>query len=103
MGCFWVDCRVKPGNDEVGYVKGDNHHDRLFDLAFASGPRRHRAVGWILMSAEIIQFIPRPKPHREPTDFPTIVFRSAVAPDDLAMDHADTAPCEYVCPDFSEK
>jgi hypothetical protein len=60
-------------------------------------------MGWILMSAEIIQFIPRPKPHREPTDFPTIVFRSAVAPEDLAMDHVDTAPCEYVCPDFSEK
>jgi hypothetical protein len=54
------------------------------------------------MSAEIIQFIPRPKPHREPTDFPTIVFRSAAAPDDLAMDHVDTAPCEYVCPDLPE-
>jgi len=54
------------------------------------------------MSAEIIQFIPRPKPHREPTDFPTIVFRSATAPDELAMDHVDTAPCEYVCPDPSE-
>ena len=28
------------------------------------------------MSADIIQFIPRPKRVREPTDFPTIVFRS---------------------------
>ena len=54
------------------------------------------------MSAEIIQFIRRPKPHREPTDFPTIAFRSAIASDDLAMDHVDTAPCEYVCPDSSE-
>jgi hypothetical protein len=55
------------------------------------------------MSAEIIQFIPRPKPHREPTDFPTIVFRSAAVPDDLTMDHVDTTPCEYVPSDFSEK
>ena len=34
------------------------------------------------MSAEIIRFIPRPKHDREQTDFPTIVFCSAV-PDDL--------------------
>jgi len=54
------------------------------------------------MSAEIIQFIPRPKHEREQTDFATIVFRSAV-PDDLAVDHADTAPCEYVQPDWYEK
>ena len=46
------------------------------------------------MSAEIVQFIRRPKHDREQTDFPTIVFRST-APEDLAMDHADTAPCEY--------
>jgi hypothetical protein len=85
----------------TGGAFGDNHHDRIFDIALFGGPRRHRRMGRILMSAEIIQFIPRPKPHREPTDFPTIVFRS-VTPDDLAMDHVDTAPCEYVCPDFSE-
>jgi hypothetical protein len=24
--------------------------------------------------------------------------RSAVGPDDLAMDHVDTAPCEYLAP-----
>ena len=54
------------------------------------------------MSAEIIQFIPRPKCDREQTDFPTIAFRSAL-PDDLTMDHADTAPCEYIRPDWAEK
>jgi hypothetical protein len=54
------------------------------------------------MSAEIIQFMPRPKHGREQTDFPTIVFRSAV-PDDLAVDHADTAPSEYVQSDWYEK
>ena len=54
------------------------------------------------MSAEIIQFIPRPK-HREQTDFPTIVFRSAM-PDDSTMNRADdTAPCEYIQPDWYEK
>jgi hypothetical protein len=54
------------------------------------------------MSAEIIRFIPRPKHGREQTDFPAIVFRSAV-PKDPAADHADTAPCEYVRPDWYEK
>ena len=53
------------------------------------------------MSAEIIQFIPRPK--HEHTDFPTIVFRSVV-PDDLVTRRTDdTAPCEYVQPDWYEK
>ncbi len=51
------------------------------------------------MSAEIIRFIRGPKRHRELSDFPTIAFRSAARADDLAMDHADTAPCEYVPPD----
>jgi hypothetical protein len=51
------------------------------------------------MSAEIIQFIPRPKHDREQTGFPTIAFRSTRPPDDLVMDHADTAPCEYVRPE----
>ncbi|MGB8400512.1 hypothetical protein [Bradyrhizobium sp.] len=54
------------------------------------------------MSAEIIRFIPPPKHHREQTDFPTIAFRSVV-PDDRVTDHADTASCEYVQPDWAEK
>lgn len=53
------------------------------------------------MSAEIIQFIPRPKHEHAQTDFPTIVFRSAV-PVDRAADHADTAPCDYVQSDWYE-
>jgi hypothetical protein len=48
-----------------------------------------------VMSADIIRFIPRPDTARERTDFPTIAFRSAVKPDDLVMDHVDTAPCEH--------
>jgi hypothetical protein len=51
------------------------------------------------MSAEIIRFIRGPKRHREPSDFPTIAFRSVARPDDLVTEHADTAPCEYVPPD----
>jgi hypothetical protein len=54
------------------------------------------------MSAEIIQFIPRPKRDCEQTDFPTIAFRSAVQ-DVRSTDHTDTAPCEYVQPDWYEK
>jgi len=59
-------------------------------------------MGGIRMSAEIIQFIRRPKHDREQTDFPTIVFRSTVR-ENLTADHADTAPCEYVQPDWYEK
>jgi hypothetical protein len=51
------------------------------------------------MSAEIIQFIPRPNRHREQSDFPTIPSRSAAPHDDLTMDHVDTSPCEYVWPE----
>ncbi len=54
------------------------------------------------MSAEIIQFIPRPRHPREQTDFPTIAFRSTL-PDPAGTDHVDTAPSEYVQPDWSEK
>jgi len=56
-------------------------------------------VGEILLSAEIIQFIRGPKHNREQSDFPTIAFRSAARPDDLTMDHVDTAPSEYVRPE----
>ena len=54
------------------------------------------------MSAEIIQFIRGPKRHREHSDFPTIAFRSAARPDDLVMDHADTAPSEDARPEPPE-
>jgi hypothetical protein len=71
-------------------------HGRVFDIARARGPDRDRGVGGIFMSAEIIQFIPRPNHNRDQTDFPTIAFRSAARPDDLTMDHVDTSPCEFV-------
>jgi hypothetical protein len=45
------------------------------------------------VSADIIPFVPRPR-GRRPGKAP-IPFRSPVQPDDLVMDHADTAPCEY--------
>jgi hypothetical protein len=41
------------------------------------------------LSAEIIQFIPRPGRDDAPTDFPTIAFRSAVQ--DPAVAHIDAA------------
>ena len=53
------------------------------------------------MSAEIIQFIPRPRRDREQTDFPTIAFRSAVLDPD--PDQADTSPSEFLPSDWEEK
>jgi hypothetical protein len=48
------------------------------------------------VSAEIIPFVPRTR-GRTSDEMP-FVFRSRVQPDDLVMDHADTAPCEYAAP-----
>ena len=48
------------------------------------------------MSAEVIPFMPRPKHNRVPTGFRRLVFRSTARPDDLAADHADMSPREYV-------
>jgi hypothetical protein len=50
------------------------------------------------MTAEIIQFILRPLRNREPSDSRAIPFRSALRTDDVTIDHADTAPCEYASP-----
>ena len=54
------------------------------------------------MSAEIIRFIARAADDREPTDFPTIAFRSVLQSEKPADDAADTAPCEYVRPENGE-
>lgn len=53
------------------------------------------------MSAEVIQFIPRPRRDREQTDFPMIAFR-LMLPDSEA-EHVDTAPREYLPSDWQEK
>jgi len=48
------------------------------------------------MSTEIIRFIARPNPDREPTDFPTIAFRSVVLSEKSSAEDTNTAPCEHV-------
>ena len=49
------------------------------------------------MSAEIIQFVPRPRRDRD-MDHTQSSSWSPLRVDDLAMAHADTAPCEYAPP-----
>lgn len=49
------------------------------------------------MSAEIIQFVPRPR-RDGGIDCKHVATWSPWRQDDLAMDHADTAPCEYAPP-----
>jgi hypothetical protein len=71
-----------------------NQYDRVSDIARTGWPGCDRRVGGTFVSAEIIRFMPRPNRNGEPTDFPTIAFRSSAPPDDLGMDHVDTAPCE---------
>lgn len=46
------------------------------------------------MSAIIVPFVPRPRGIKR--DERPIPFRSPPRADDLVMDHADTAPCEYL-------
>jgi hypothetical protein len=52
-------------------------------------------MGGIFVSAEIVRFIRGPRRGRGRSDFPAIAFRSAAWPDDLVMDHVDTAACEH--------
>jgi hypothetical protein len=78
-------------------------HDRISDIAVTGWPRRHRSVGRTRMSVAIIRLIPRPNRNRKAEDFSTFESRSAALPDDLTMDHVDTAPCEYVWPNSSEE
>jgi hypothetical protein len=49
------------------------------------------------MSAEIIQFVPRPRHDRGMDHTPSSSW-SPLRVDELAMAHADTAPCESVPP-----
>jgi hypothetical protein len=82
-------CVVTTSNDER------IQHDRISDIACFSGPARDRAVGDDVISADIIPFIPRRSRKRGLADFSA----SVSPPDDLVMDHADMAPCEYVWSD----
>jgi hypothetical protein len=74
--------------------------DRVSDIARVDRPDCNRDMGGTAVSADIIQFIPRPGKDHEQTDFPTIAFRSVVR--DVAVDHVDTAPCEYLQPESDE-
>jgi hypothetical protein len=49
------------------------------------------------VSAEIIQFVPRPRRDRG-LDREQVATRSPWRVHDLVMDHADTAPSEYAPP-----
>jgi hypothetical protein len=49
------------------------------------------------VSAKIIQFVPGRRGRRP--DETAIASRSLSPVDDLAMDHVDTAPCEYAPPE----
>ena len=51
------------------------------------------------MSAAVIRLVPRPGRDCEPTDLPTIAFRSLPRLHDPTTDHAGTAPSEYAPPE----
>jgi hypothetical protein len=52
-------------------------------------------MGGHAMNAQIIPFVPRGDRKRGVVSF----LASAAPPDDLVMDHVDTAPCEYAAPE----
>jgi len=72
-------------------------HHRLSDHACRERADPDRALGDLLVSARIIRFVPRTSFDHRLHEAPQ-PFRSMRRPDDLAMDHADTAPCEYSPP-----
>jgi hypothetical protein len=84
---------------QFSFLSSGDLHDRVSDSACLGRTGRDRGVGGIVVSAEIIQFIRGAKHDPVQSDIPTIAFRSRARPDDFAMDHADTAPCEYVRPE----
>jgi len=53
-------------------------------------------MGGIVVNAKIIPFVTRLNRQHESLHLAPVAFRSAPHPDDLTMDHADMAPCEYV-------
>jgi hypothetical protein len=59
-------------------------------------------MGSFVVSAEIIPFVPRLDRKRDPVHFPIAAYRSPPRPNDLTMDHADTAPCEWFCTKYPE-
>jgi hypothetical protein len=54
-------------------------NDRVSDIARTCRIDRYRGLGGVLVSAEIIQLMPRPGHDSERTDFPAIAFRTVVA------------------------
>jgi hypothetical protein len=68
-------------------------HDRFPDLARFGRPRGDRHMGGSIVSAEIVPFTHIASRNSERSNF-SALFRSAERPDDLAMDHVDTAACD---------
>ena len=87
----------------TSFVFEGDQHDRVSDIALIGRPDRNRGVERTLMSAEIIQFVPRPNRKHKQMDSCTIAFRSALRPDDLTMDHVDTSPGECIWSDSRER
>jgi hypothetical protein len=78
----------------------ESRHDRsfcLFDRARPDIVDPRHDLGGPFVSARILQFVSKAQRDRSRDEFAN-VFRSKAAPDDLVMDHADTAPCECIGP-----
>ena len=90
-------CRVFRKN-HPDWQKENRHgsHRRLSDRARADFADPARDLGGFVVSATILQFLPRPRRDRNLTREPISCSLSRL--DDLAMDHVDTAPCEYASP-----
>lgn len=64
------------GRDHAARFFWSEADDCLPDIARAHRPHRHRRIGGVFVSVDIIMFIPRPKRGDMHTDFPAIAFRS---------------------------
>jgi hypothetical protein len=89
-----IEARRRPNQPSSCKKERPHGRHRLPDRARRERADPHRALGGFLVSGKIIQFIPRASfDHRTPES--PQPFRLLRWRDDLVMDHADTAPCEY--------
>jgi hypothetical protein len=79
----------------ISNLAGDRN-DRISNCARPGGPRHHRCVGGVPVSAEVDRFMTRPRSKRAPADVPGPGFHSTPRHGDLVVDRGDMSACEYV-------
>jgi hypothetical protein len=73
--------------------------DRLPDLAGSCRPPGDRDPGKPVVKTELVGLLSRPGARGDPTDFPTIAFRTVIRPCESIRDATHQATCETLARD----